>query len=169
MKLDIGPPRREDRILTAPPRLRALDKESIMIHHFTRTEIDAPVDPEGETSECVETLTLVRAEDDGTLYVQITQGVPEQSGILSGDCVGLYTLDGDQVTRTVKSFECVEGDRLTGDDASKVVAVLVEEANSHGARVTPADYLAEDGSLPFAAIFEDWASGGRVVEAWKPT
>jgi hypothetical protein len=130
-----------------------------MIQHFTRTEI---------SDDATETLSLVRT-DNGDLYVQITAGEPEADGTLSGDYVGLYDLGGDQVNGTVGPWSLVSGDRLpAGDEARKVAEALTEEANRHGARVTVADYLAEDGSLPLAAIFEDWASGGRIVEAWKP-
>jgi hypothetical protein len=127
-----------------------------MIQHFTRSQLD----------DATETLSLVRA-DDGSLYVQITAGEPDEDGTLSGDYVGLYDLTGDQVSHSVGSFELVRGDHLpAGDEATKTAQRLADEANCHGAGVTTADYLAADGTLPFAAIFADWESGTSVVRAW---
>jgi hypothetical protein len=113
-----------------------------------------------------ETLSIVRAEADGALYVQIEAGTPADLG----DYVGLYTLDGDQVSHTVGSFALVPGDRLSaGDEANRIAAERAEAANqAAGTSLTAADYLAIDGSLPFANIFADWEHGGTSVEAWDP-
>lgn len=110
-----------------------------------------------------ETLSVVRAAEDDSLYVQVQSGTPDHLG----DYLGLYTLAGDQVRGEVGDFDLVPGDRLpAGDEARQVAETLAWEARGHGARATTADYLAEDGALLFASIFEDWESGSRTVEAW---
>lgn len=121
---------------------------------FTRTSHD---------DGAVETLSLVRAED-GSLYVQVESGTPGEPG----DYVGLYDLDGDQVSGTVGPFALVPGDRLpAGEEARRVAEERADAANRiAGARLTAADYLDADGSLPFAKLFADWEHGGTTVEAW---
>jgi hypothetical protein len=123
---------------------------------FTRKQIGGGSDP--NENEAVETLSLVQSgEGDGrAFYVQVEAGTPDDLG----DYVRLYTLDGEQVQHTVGEFELVPGDRIAAGDAANACAdVLAEEAaHAAGGGFTRADYLAADGSLPFASIFADWGA-----------
>lgn len=118
------------------------------------------------TSMCdgaVETLGVVRFEG-GSLAVQVWAGTPHDLG----DFVGIYTLDGDRIQGPVGEWDLVSGDRLpAGYEALGAAVHLARTANDlHGAHLTETDYLAPDGSLPFAAILAAWAGGDNVVDPW---
>lgn len=108
----------------------------------------------------IETLSLVRAVQDGSLYVQVQSGSPRDLG----DYVGLYTLAGDRVSGTVGPFDLVPGDRL--HDGAEARLVASELASAAPRSASPVQYLCEDGSLLFASIFCGWESSHQTVMGW---
>jgi hypothetical protein len=131
---------------------------------FTRRELNAGDD------DAVETLSIVRLDGRissgrvGSFAVQVDAGTPDAPG----EFVGIFDLDGDRIDANA-SWELVPGDRIpAGEEALRVAEELAAAANlaTCGSDLTAADYLEPNGSLTFAEVLEDWASGDRVVEPW---